>query len=179
MKESTKKYISMMAESVGAAYKLISGKEVPIDMYKLVSFFGGSITAEAWFDRFYDGAVMKTGEYSFVIRTSTATAGRNFEIARAFGHIVLHMGFISDHEFWEKQPGNQFIAFNSDEQREQANEFAYDLLMPEKEYRKIVSDNSFGDKIFMSHVADYFNVSESIAIKRGMDLNIVAYNYLN
>lgn len=49
----------------------------------------------------------------------------------------------------------------------QANEFAAALLMPKKEYKKIMNQYTTGNKVETDKVADYFGVSVSVASSRG------------
>lgn len=62
----------------------------------------------------------------------------------------------------------------SDTMREQAFEFAMALLLPREEFEKApinASDKNFAD---ISEVSKRFNVSVSLALKRGRDLGYIA-----
>jgi len=62
----------------------------------------------------------------------------------------------------------------SDTMREQAFEFAMALLLPREEFEKALlnaSDKNFAD---VSEVSKHFNVSVSLALKRGRDLDYIA-----
>ena len=59
------------------------------------------------------------------------------------------------------------------EQARQANSFAFALLMPEKEYRKMIDLNSEGLLVQTKNIAEYFGVSLAAAAQRGRGLNIL------
>ena len=62
----------------------------------------------------------------------------------------------------------------SDTMREQAFEFAMALLLPREEFEKAplnASDKNFAD---ISDVSKHFNVSVSLALKRGRGLGYIA-----
>ena len=62
---------------------------------------------------------------------------------------------------------------NDPEQARQANSFAFALLMPEKEYRKMIDLNSEGLLVQTKNIAEYFGVSLAAAAQRGRELNIL------
>lgn len=63
-------------------------------------------------------------------------------IAQQLGHLFLHMGYQTNHDLWNHQKEGRFQEKNDPEQARQANSFAFALLMPEKEYRKMIDLNS-------------------------------------
>jgi len=60
------------------------------------------------------------------------------------------------------------------EQEQEANDFAFALLMPEKEYRNQVDINTKSDgTVDTKKIAEYFNTTVSLAAERGYRLGIL------
>lgn len=169
----TRKYISELAQRVMDVYSI----ETPIsDIEVIVSRLGGMIETRVDFDDLCEGTVRKAGENSFVIALSPVQnkQRKTFTIAHELGHLFLHMGFMVDKELWNMQDQKVYTRFGTSEQEYQANEFAASLLMPEKVYKQVIDSNSEGNRVNMSKVANYFNVSISAAINRGKFLGYLA-----
>lgn len=94
-------------------------------------------------------------------------------IAQQLGHLFLHMGYQTNHDLWNHQKEGRFQEKNDPEQARQANSFAFALLMPEKEYRKMIDLNSEGLLVQTKNIAEYFGVSLAAAAQRGRGLNIL------
>ena len=162
----TRKYISELAQCVMNAYDI----KPPIkDMNSLVHQLGGIIEEKIDFDDLCDGTIQKSGPNNFIITISPFQneKRKNFTIAHELGHLFLHMGFMTDRKLWSTQDEMVYERFGTSEQEYQANEFAATLLMPADEYKNIVDRYSKDNKVNMSKVAEYFNVSLSAAITRG------------
>ena len=96
---------------------------------------------------------------------------RIFLIAHELGHLFLHMGYRINSRMWNEQRNDAFY-ISSDIQNEfDANYFALALLMPEDEFNEIICKNANNGIVKISDIADYFNVSNSIAHMRGKTLN--------
>lgn len=76
------------------------------------------------------------------------------------------MGYMIDSEKWASQTDRYYRKGNSDEEYE-ANEFAAALLMPKKEYKKILDKYTEGDIVHTAKIAEKFNVSVNAAANRG------------
>lgn len=85
----------------------------------------------------------------------------------------LNMGYQTNHDLWNHQKEGRFQEKNDPEQARQANSFAFALLMPEKEYRKMIDLNSEGLLVQTKNIAEYFGVSLAAAAQRGRELNIL------
>ena len=79
----------------------------------------------------------------------------------------------SNHDLWNHQKEGLFQEKNDPEQARQANSFTFALLMPEKEYRKMIDLNSEGLLVQTKNIAEYFGVSLAAAAQRGRELNIL------
>ncbi|WP_371278882.1 ImmA/IrrE family metallo-endopeptidase [Anaerostipes sp.] len=99
--------------------------------------------------------------------------GEKMIIAQQLGHLFLHMGYQTNHNLWNHQKEGRFQEKNDPEQARQANSFAFALLMPEKEYRKMIDLNSEGLLVQTKNIAEYFGVSLAAAAQRGRELNIL------
>lgn len=171
MNDETRKYIDTLAQRVIKAYHL----RIPVfDIDSIVAPLGGTIEAKSN-DFFYDAVIQKRGNDNFAIITAPFLdeQRRKFVIAQQLGHLFLHMGFKTDQECWESQLVNVNRYFHTAEQVYQANEFAFALLMPEKEYRKAIDTHLHGKKIDMEAVSHYFQVSMTAAVYRGKVLQCI------
>jgi len=169
----TRKYISELAQRVMDVYDI----KAPIsDIESIVNKLGGTIEVKRDFDDFCEGTIRKSGENGFVIAVSPFQNEQRkaFTIAHELGHLFLHMGFMIDKELWMNQDQVVYTRFGTSEQEYQANEFAASLLMPEKLYKEVIDSCSRDNRVNMSEVASYFNVSISAAINRGKFLGYLA-----
>ncbi|MCD8082359.1 MAG: ImmA/IrrE family metallo-endopeptidase [Clostridiales bacterium] len=101
---------------------------------------------------------------------------RNLRIAKDIGHLFLHMRFaeifVNPSLGWQADE-KEFQATSKQEQ--QALDFAYSLLMPEREYREIVRRCTHDSVVLTKRVADYFHISFTDARSRGLDLGILEW----
>jgi len=124
---------------------------------------------------FKEEEVVKVSDESFEIRIdkNNHENRRKFSIAHELGHLFLHMGFGRDE--WEKtkighsyqRRTGHYAAVEED-----ANEFAAAFLMPEAEFRKVVSEASEDGRCSIKTVADKFAVSEDAVFYRGRNLQL-------
>lgn len=158
--------INEMADAVRKLY----GLDGPItDIDNVVHIMGGVVVEDSSIDGFSDGRIRKTGEESFEIAISPfqSKERRNFTIAHELGHLFLHMGFRTNRERWEAQNNITYYRNGSSELEYQSNEFAAAFLMPQKEYKQIMEQNTRGSLVDTSAIARYFNVSIDAAANRG------------
>lgn len=172
MEKETISYIKKLADVLRFACG-IDGSMCSMENY--VRTLGGRVKEEPGIDLFYDSGVRKTGEKSFVLLLPPHMPEKEQTFAQAseLGHLFLHMGYLIDEKQWEKQPCGKAGPL-SDTMREQAFEFAMALLLPREEFEKALlnaSDKNFAD---ISEVSKHFNVSVSLALKRGRDLGYIA-----
>lgn len=161
-----KQLINYMVQEIIVLFEI----EIPIsDIYIVVSKIGGKVIEDSSLDIFSDGKIRKTGMNSFVISVSPYQTNerRNFTIAHELGHLFLHMGFMTDDDCWKKQNNTSYYRNGDSDQEYQANEFAAALLMPEKEYKRVMDENTIGNSVNTYEVAKYFNVSIDAAANRG------------
>lgn len=158
--------INEMADAVRKLY----GINGPItDICSVVNIMGGRVVEDSSIDGFSDGRIKKTGEGSFEIAISPfqSEERKNFTIAHELGHLFLHMGFRTNSERWNAQNNVTYYRNGNSESEYQANEFAAAFLMPQKEYRQIMEQNTHGNLVDTSAVARHFNVSIDAAANRG------------
>lgn len=62
---------------------------------------------------------------------------------------------------------------HSAEKEETTNYFALALLMPETEYRRVLELHTRENKVDTKAVADHFQVTVSMAHRRGVDLGLL------
>lgn len=148
--------------------------QVPIEnMDKLVRSLGGTIEED---ERYSDGAIQKDGD-AFIVWISPFQdeKRRRFTIAHELGHLFLHMGYLTNHELWEKQENKIYQRVGNSEKEYQANEFAAAFLMPKKEYFKVMNENLDGNKVMTNKIAEHFNVSVEAASNRGKFLGYLKW----
>ena len=100
---------------------------------------------------------------------------RRFTIAHELGHLFLHMGYLTNHELWEKQENKVYQRIGNSEKEYQANEFAAAFLMPKKEYFRVMNENLDGNKVMTSKIAEHFHVSVEAASNRGKFLGYLKW----
>ena len=129
---------------------------------------GGRVVEDYLLDGFSDGKIRKLGEDNFEISVSPFQSNerRNFTIAHELGHLFLNMGFETNDAKWTAQNVEYYRNGNSDLEY-QANEFAAAFLMPKDEYIKIMDENTVGDMVNTTRIAEYFHVSTEAAANRG------------
>lgn len=142
--------------------------KIPIlDIDDVVKRIGGEIKSDDLLSEYSDGYIKKKGDsFQIVVSLYQPRKRRNFTIAHELGHLFLHMGYMIDSEKWENQTDRYYRKGNSDEEYE-ANEFAAALLMPKKEYKKILDKYTEGDIVYTTKIAKEFNVSVNAAANRG------------
>lgn len=177
MKQETVKFINDLANKVREENNI----EVPIkDMWKVAESLGGYVKSQhAFIEEWHPGTIKRIDKDSFIIKIDKFFFNEereNFAIASELGHLYLHMGYQVLPKLWEKQPENEYICFDKDEQKHQAYEFAHAFLMPEEEYIKVVNKNIEEDgRINIKNVAKYFNVSVPAATNRGKRLGVIEW----
>lgn len=168
METETIRYIEKLANAVRNRYDVT----VPVnDIDDLVKKMGGIIREEE-FDSFCDGSVAKTDDKHFVIRIMPYEEEeyryRTIAIARELGHLLLHMGYLTD-DVWKNQKTGEYTKFHTSEQTLQANGFASALLMPKNLLKEVFDENSDDSHTATNVVktAEYFGVPVSAVIVRG------------
>lgn len=152
--------------------------EIPIkDIDKVVTKLGGHVEEKVDFDEVSDGSIRKQNDDSFVIFVSPfqSVERRKFTIAHELGHLFLHMGYKINSDLWAKQENATYYRSGDSLKEYQANEFAAALLMPKEKYKEIMDDNTSGDMVETSKIADYFGVSISAASNRGKFLGYLKW----
>lgn len=146
----------------------IYGIVIPIsDIDEVVRTIGGIVRENELLSEYSDGYIRKIDDrFEIVVSKQQPERRRNFTVAHELGHLFLHMGYKIDPNKWEQQQSTYYRKGNSDEEYE-ANEFAAALLMPKKEYKKVMDKHTEGNIVYTSKVADEFNVSVNAASNRG------------
>lgn len=166
LNDELKKLINELAQVIITIYKI----KIPItDIDEVVKKIGGEIREDPALNNFSSGKIRKKGPDSFEITVSPyqTQERRNFTIAHELGHLFLHMGFQSNQDIWNEQNNISYYRSGSSEQEYQSNEFAAAFLMPQNEYKKILDENTKGNLVNTSEIANYFHVSIDAAANRG------------
>ena len=137
-------------------------------MNNVVMTLGGSVEESIDIDNMSDGSIRKQ-DNGFIIYVSPfqSSERKKFTVAHELGHLFLHMGYRTNSDLWNKQKNATYYRSVDSLMEYQANEFAAALLMPKKEYKKIMNQYTTGNKVETDKVADYFGVSVSAASSRG------------
>ena len=86
------------------------------------------------------------------------------------------MGYLTNWKKWDALEETVYKQFGSYTRSVQANEFAAALLMPEKQYKKIMDQYTIEDNVVeTSKIASYFKVSVSAASNRGKFLGYLEW----
>lgn len=133
----------------------------------VVGDIGGIVKENDRLSEYSDGYIRKTENgFEIVVSRQQPENRRNFTVAHELGHLFLHMGYKIDPGKWESQQNTYYRKGNSVEEYE-ANEFAAALLMPKKEYKRVMDRYTEGDFVYTQEVANEFNVSVNAASNRG------------
>lgn len=149
--------------------------QIPIqDIDEAVKMFGGRVEEDREkYCKYCDFISKERDSFAIYISPYYKFERRKMIIAQQLGHLFLHMGYQTNHDLWNHQKEGRFQEKNDPEQARQANSFAFALLMPEKEYRKMIDLNSEGLLVQTKNIAEYFGVSLAAAAQRGRGLNIL------
>jgi Zn-dependent peptidase ImmA (M78 family) len=150
--------------------------QIPIqDINEVVGKIGGHVE-ESFDENMFDGSIRKQNN-GFIIYVSPFQSAerRKFTIAHELGHLFLHMGYQINSNLWDGQKNATYYRSGDSLLEYQANEFAAAFLMPEKEYRKVMDQNTDGIKVATDKIASYFGVSISAASNRGKFLGYLQW----
>jgi len=152
---------------------------VPVDLCQVIESLGGEIWEEE-LDRDISGKINKVDEKFMITLNSLHPDNRkNFTLAHELGHLFLHMGYITDPEKWaniNEYVDSPYYRIGYSEEEYEANQFAGALLMPRDEYKKFLDANGDGNRINISKISRYFNVSDEAALTRGKWLGFFRWN---
>ena len=148
--EEIKQVINHLTQDIIDLYHI----QIPIqDIDEAVKMFGGRVEEDREkYCKYCDFISKERDSFAIYISPYYKSERRKMIIAQQLGR------------FQEK---------NDPEQARQANSFAFALLMPEKEYRKMIDLNSEGLLVQTKNIAEYFGVSLAAAAQRGRELNIL------
>lgn len=165
MNLTLKELINNLTQDIIAHYQI----QIPImDIDQVVKKLGGRIVSNEYMTDMSAGRVQREGD-GFVIYVSPFQRDerRKFTIARELGHLFLHMGYQISQDLWNNQENVVYHRLGDSFMEYMANEFAAALLMPRKEYKKIVDTHTTGEVVDTGKIAKYFGVSISVASSRG------------
>ncbi len=174
MNKEIRELINELAEFVLNTYDV----HIPIDNMKaVVDKLGGMVVEEEdIYGLGIEGSLKKITEdsgkeFKITISSGLPTSRRNFTIAHELGHLFIDMGYVINPNKWNTVEENVFYRRGEGSEKElRANEFAAAFLMPKAEYSEILKNNLEGQKVNISKVAEYFNVSVDAAAYRGKNL---------
>jgi Zn-dependent peptidase ImmA (M78 family) len=109
----------------------------------------------------------KTGEWVMTINSLHHPHRQRFTIAHEIGHYLKHSfknDFFEDQVFFRNGDTNKMET--------EANKFAAELLMPEPEFRKYISEHSAS----VSDIAEHFHVSSMAVRVRAKQLGFQGHN---
>lgn len=157
--------INNIAEEIIQAFDIA----IPIsDIDEVVQKLGGSIQVDS---RLFECKVVKRGKsFRIILPLFQNEEYRRFAVAQELGHLFLHMGYLTSTKLWDKQLDNTRFGLSTAEQAYQSNEFAMAFLMPRTAYKKILEENTVGNKVKTKDIAEYFGVKIAIASLRGKKL---------
>ena len=77
------------------------------------------------------------------------------------------MGFQTNKGLWDSQNNITYYRNGNSDLEYQSNEFAAAFLMPQRDYKQIMDQNTVGNIVDTSAVARFFHVSIDAAANRG------------
>jgi len=146
------------------------------DLINLITVLGGKINfKDMSFD--IDGIINNINENKFEIILNKKFLDNkklNFLITHELGHLFIHMKFLNPKIWQENFEYIDSTFYRQEYIREEieANEFAFELLMPKNEFIKKAKDFSNHNKCNIEKLAEFFNVSSEIVLSRGENLGI-------
>ena len=176
MKQETKDYIELVAASVREKFN----SPTPIyDITTLINRMGGIVETSTLEELTTKGKVKKQGN-RFLIRyfdRFDSQKETNWNVACTLGHIVLHLRWGTNPKHWYKFPDADLIINANDAQKEQAELFAMELLLP-AEHLEIMFDEVTGDSELLGFdvldvLAEYFTVPTLRIFQRLTDLELI------
>jgi len=168
MTEARKIAINQIAEFILSQLH-ISAPLNEKQLKSLVELLGGTVKSDT-FDKMTYGMIKVNGEDNFIITYNKDNSSETlFTIAHELGHYFLHLrdenGNLKD-TYHDSPLYRRGISVEEDE----ANEFASALLMPKEVFNKYIDDNKNNQQIDLVKLANYFNVSQTVALNRGKSL---------
>ncbi len=137
--------INDITQDIIQTYKI----QIPIvNINQVVDALGGKVIEDSSLSGYSDGFIRKVDDsFEIVVSPYQPDTRKNFTIAHELGHLFLHMGYGIDDELWNSQDGNQYFRSGNTNKEYQSNEFAAALLMPKHEYKRIMDENTVGNKV--------------------------------
>lgn len=174
MKRETEKYIHDLVHAVETKYNIRFPKS---NVFELVERMNGTIQDIRCEE---EPAIIKTSAFSFVIQipkqcshTSYMYEQKERMTAMYLGHLMLHLGFMTNADLWNSLPEGKAFHFIRPAQVQQASLFADCLRMPEEPFISYVRASAKNGIVNIQKIASQFHVSPSDVIVRGRNLGII------
>ena len=171
----TRDIINKLTDEIRSTFKI----PLPVDdLSNFVKSIGGMITESDLKSRAYEGrTAIKSTKYAFeiFIPENQHPDRKKFLIARELGYLFLHMGYLIDESMWKECQNVDFYKSESSEEESQANEFAAALIMPRKEYKRVMDRYTDARYVNTRYIAEYFGVSIQAASNRGKLLGYLSW----
>ena len=176
MKQETKDYIEQVTSEVREKFN----SPTPIkDITDLINHMGGIVESSSLEELNTKGTVKKQGG-RFLIRYFDRFGSQkeaNWIVAVTLGHILLHLRWGTNPKHWCKFPDADLIIHATDAQKEQAELFAMNLLLP-AEHLEVMFDEVTGDRDLLGFddldvLAEYFAVPTLKIYQRLTDLQMI------
>lgn len=151
-----------------------SAENLSFDIADIVKQLLGKILYKEDMDK--QAALVKNEDGTFTIHLNSRFSAENqrFSVAHELGHLIIQYMYRS--EYWDKLPtgviANQDVNSSDIENEQSANAFAYELLMPRKEFiqasRECIKNGAYDIK----EMAEKFELPTEIIDKRGLNLGL-------
>lgn len=133
------------------------------DMFKAVKLLNGRVLYGHVKEGYYASVTqLEDNSLEFVINKQSHDDP--FILAHLFGHLVLELGF-KNNVMTVKQFLDSDQSIDSTSEKN-ADKFAYHFLMPDALFNEVIQDYTVGNVIFLSRVANYFNLPVTYVRKR-------------
>lgn len=160
-----------IVESIARTVLGDEGLVIPVDVCGLVGRLGGLVEVDVSLSCSRASVSDEEG-YSFIVRVCEKDS---FELARMLGHVLLHMGYLIDMELWgyvRDYEATSRVRKGYSQERVEVEWFAYELVMPEREFVSVVYEDVGGFRRTVVELAELFGVSERVVLDRGRLLGV-------
>jgi Zn-dependent peptidase ImmA (M78 family) len=173
MELQKRREISALADVVRESLEL----STPVDVVAAVNRLGGTMAETNDFNGPQEAMIRRIDDrFEITIQEKFSATRKRFSIAHELGHLFLHMGYLMNPDKWgisSEYRDSVYHRFGYSIEESEANLFAAALLMPEKEFRLLVSDSQAKTgKVSIKQIATFFKTSPKAVLKRGEEIGV-------
>lgn len=163
----------LIKDTVNQIYDVLElSRGIPIDIDQFVKELDIQLCEDP--NLVYEGKIEKchNGKTIITIKQYHNEEKRRLAIAHELGHYFLH--FNDEDKEFKDSVFYRSLEYNNEEI--EANQFAFNLLMPEEEYKKFAENNAYNYEnktCDVRKISKHFKVPKQTVVYRGKDLKIL------